>query len=199
MRLTDGQGIAGIPTLYRGVQYRSRLEARWAAFFDLVGWPFQYEPFDLRGWIPDFVLTGGGEILVEVKPVLEFPPDVGAKVVRSGFLGDVLIVGCTIAGPWDPSYHEVTARVGWLREGGHPDEPPSDYWSPAVFGSWRTPEEPNRSRFGLSSQEGFWRNLVGPGVGKYYNDYQYVNFFARDCWDRAGNAVQWRGPRSEAT
>lgn len=26
------------PTLYRGVEYRSRLEARWAAFFTEIGW-----------------------------------------------------------------------------------------------------------------------------------------------------------------
>jgi len=30
--------IAAIPTLYKDVQFRSRLEAKWAAFFDLLGW-----------------------------------------------------------------------------------------------------------------------------------------------------------------
>lgn len=42
------------PTKYNGVQYRSRLEARWAAFFDLIGWQHEYEPIDLPGWSPDF-------------------------------------------------------------------------------------------------------------------------------------------------
>jgi hypothetical protein len=28
--------IPAIPTVYRGQQFRSRLEARWAAFFDLL-------------------------------------------------------------------------------------------------------------------------------------------------------------------
>ena len=42
------------PTMYNGVQYRSRLEARWAAFFDLIGWKHEYEPIDLPGWSPDF-------------------------------------------------------------------------------------------------------------------------------------------------
>ncbi|MEA2669684.1 MAG: hypothetical protein QOJ33_2618, partial [Chloroflexota bacterium] len=27
-----------IPTTYDGVNFRSRLEAKWAAFFDLLGW-----------------------------------------------------------------------------------------------------------------------------------------------------------------
>jgi hypothetical protein len=38
-----------IPTVYKGVQMRSRLEARWAAFFDELGWPWEYEPVDLAG------------------------------------------------------------------------------------------------------------------------------------------------------
>jgi hypothetical protein len=62
--------IAAIPTVYNHVQFRSRLEARWAAFFDLAGIKWDYEPFDLDGWAPDFLLkTVVGQILVEVKPV----------------------------------------------------------------------------------------------------------------------------------
>lgn len=56
----------GIPTVYAGIQFRSRLEARWAAFFDQCGWRWEYEPFDLPGWIPDFMLEG--RVAVEVKP-----------------------------------------------------------------------------------------------------------------------------------
>lgn len=67
------------PTMYNGVQYRSRLEARWAAFFDLVGWTHEYEPIDLPGWSPDFRVVfpcghsecnGSHSLLVEVKPYL---------------------------------------------------------------------------------------------------------------------------------
>ncbi len=59
-----------IPTIYNHIQYRSRLEARWAAFFDLMNWKFTYEPFDLKTWSPDFKLTtaAGTNFLVEVKP-----------------------------------------------------------------------------------------------------------------------------------
>lgn len=73
-----------IPTKYAGVQFRSRLEARWAAFFDLVGWRWEYEPIDLAGYIPDFVvqrpLMSYDEVpgfdepfLVEVKPFVHWP------------------------------------------------------------------------------------------------------------------------------
>ena len=59
-----------IPTKYNGVQYRSRLEAKWAAFFDIIKWKFTYEPYDLNKWSPDFkLITGAGQsLLVEVKP-----------------------------------------------------------------------------------------------------------------------------------
>ncbi len=63
-------GIAAIPTRYAGVDFRSRLEARWAAFFDLCTWSWEYEPVDLKGWTPDFRLNLAQPILVEVKPVL---------------------------------------------------------------------------------------------------------------------------------
>lgn len=75
--------IPGIPTTYKGIRFRSRLEARWAVFFDLMGWRWDYEPFDTNGWIPDFALTTRRTILVEVKPIdwrAEFSWDDGFDV-----------------------------------------------------------------------------------------------------------------------
>jgi hypothetical protein len=62
-----------IPTNYKGVEYRSRLEARWAAFFDLIGWQHTYEPFDGRGYIPDFLVHGNRPLLIEIKPANTMP------------------------------------------------------------------------------------------------------------------------------
>jgi hypothetical protein len=60
------------PTTYAGVRFRSRLESRWAAFFDLAGWAWEYEPIELAGWAPDFlVTTPTGRLYAEVKPYLE--------------------------------------------------------------------------------------------------------------------------------
>jgi hypothetical protein len=42
------------PTRYKNTLFRSRLEARWAAWADIVGWEWEYEPVDLEGWTPDF-------------------------------------------------------------------------------------------------------------------------------------------------
>ena len=65
-------GIKAIDTEYNGHRFRSRLEARWAVFFDSAGIGYQYEPegFDLPGgdrYLPDFWLPVQ-ELWVEIKP-----------------------------------------------------------------------------------------------------------------------------------
>jgi len=74
--------IESKPTVYDGVQFRSRLEARWATFFSMVRWPWMYEPVDLGEWSPDFIIDGAITLLVEVKPLLDFDNQVGGKVER---------------------------------------------------------------------------------------------------------------------
>lgn len=64
--------IKAIETSYKGYKFRSRLEARWAVFFDALELRWQYEPegFELGGgfrYLPDFVLTSQ-RIYVEIKP-----------------------------------------------------------------------------------------------------------------------------------
>ena len=69
--------IKAIPTEYNGHLFRSRLEARWAVFFDACGVKWEYEPegFDLGDgmrYLPDFLLHGvagraEGDLYVEVK------------------------------------------------------------------------------------------------------------------------------------
>jgi hypothetical protein len=62
--------IQSIETLYKGYRFRSRLEARWAVFFDALGLQWEYEPegFELPGgrYLPDFFLRGL-DTYVEVK------------------------------------------------------------------------------------------------------------------------------------
>ena len=62
--------IAAIPTTYKGILFRSRLEATWAAFFDLCGWEWKYEPCDFNKWLPDFrITTSVCNVYAEVKPI----------------------------------------------------------------------------------------------------------------------------------
>lgn len=73
---TSPYTIQPIETAYKGYRMRSRLEARWAVFFDDLGFEWQYEPegYDLGepGWyLPDFRITGGigsKPAFLEIKP-----------------------------------------------------------------------------------------------------------------------------------
>jgi len=40
--------------LYNGLVFRTPLEARWAAFFDLAGWRYWTNPAPVGDWQPDF-------------------------------------------------------------------------------------------------------------------------------------------------
>lgn len=62
-----------LPTIYAGITFRSRLEARWAVFFDALKLRWEYEPegvsVDSGGYFPDFRVSPGNvsPLLVEVK------------------------------------------------------------------------------------------------------------------------------------
>ena len=81
-------------TEYGGTTFRSQLEARWAAYFDRQGIPWEYEPARFDGWTPDFRLViDGAQVYAEVKPVTEFPMDVAERMQNAGCDADVLILG----------------------------------------------------------------------------------------------------------
>lgn len=63
-----------IETHYNGYLFRSRLEARWAVFFDNIGWKYEYEPEGFKAddgtvYLPDFYLPQKG-FYAEVKPII---------------------------------------------------------------------------------------------------------------------------------
>lgn len=69
----DSHAIRPIETEYKGYRFRSRLEARWAVFFDALDVRYEYEleGFEMPGgirYLPDFYLPDvDGGIYVEVK------------------------------------------------------------------------------------------------------------------------------------
>lgn len=85
------------PTKYHGILFRSRLEARWAAFFDLLGWDWRYEAEECHydGWIADFVLLGKKLVLIEIKPdrTVKDLEQYKEKIEHSGCKEEVLILG----------------------------------------------------------------------------------------------------------
>lgn len=75
-------GIKPIETIYNGYRFRSRLEARWAVFFDALGVRYEYEPegFELpsgRRYLPDFRVKCWG---MRGKPLRAKPFDLWIEV-----------------------------------------------------------------------------------------------------------------------
>jgi len=86
--------IGVIQTEYNGLHFRSRLEARWAVFFDSCGVAYQYEPEgynlgQLGFYLPDFYLPELN-LIVEVKP-----EEMITKAVE-----DKLAMVCQLTGAW---------------------------------------------------------------------------------------------------
>lgn len=104
--------IKPIETIYNGYRFRSRLEARWAVFFDACGVRWEYEPegYDLGDgiyYLPDFLLHGvdgrdGGDLYVEVKgnmtpadaeKILRFVERGGREGIYEKYKNATLVVG----------------------------------------------------------------------------------------------------------
>jgi hypothetical protein len=173
--------MTGIPTQYRGVNFRSRLEARWAAFFDLLHWDWQYEPLDLAGWIPDFAVWGiSDHILVEIKPVTGLEDPLAIETMRKI---DRCIADkeCLIASYFLPGSCNY---IGWLYDN-------SVYkagWAPAKFGVWQ-------GAVGFCHEEGSFHDRISGDQNGDSCDNTKLDLIA-NCWIEAGNTVQWRRRRA---
>lgn len=80
----------------KNILFRSQLEAQWAYIFDDLHWDWEYEPYELKHYIPDFILTGfKEEILVEIKPVLKMDDfdQYKKKIMKSGWKKEFCIFG----------------------------------------------------------------------------------------------------------
>lgn len=99
---------SAIPTRWKHWHFRSRLEARWAVFFDSLRIEFQYEPEgfgfqDGSSYLPDFYLPAI-RMWAEVKPI-EFTEDEKKKCL---LLADASGCACLmLAGP--PSFRSYIA------------------------------------------------------------------------------------------
>lgn len=186
----------GIPTTFNGRMYRSLLEAKWASFFDMVGWNFEYEPFETGRWIPDFLIQEHVAVLVEVKPVSvmgDMPKRWASKMIAGArsidWEGELLLVG---AAPAEDGNVDV---MGWL----HGSEPYDAYWSRAMLGRWRGSESEDKNpdnRIGFCHELGWFRDrITGCYDGGSYGSDILDDGFVRHLWNRAASRVSWN-PRS---
>lgn len=159
----------GIPTMYKGVRFRSRAEARWAAFFDSLEWPWDYEPFDLNGYIPDFVVQASPQgLLVEVKAATEDFEIAQSKIEVSGWDGEAIVVAPTLEG-------NVCGRIF---------DTSASEWCPAEFFRCLSCGDVS-----VLASEFSWRcRRCGVTGGNAH----VGDFSPADAWLAAGNRVQWR-------
>jgi len=84
-----------IPITINGIRFRSLIEARWAEMFSKLGWDWEYEPIELKGYIPDFIIKfPNRHMLVEVKGETDMKniEQYSYKIINSGWDGEFLIV-----------------------------------------------------------------------------------------------------------
>jgi hypothetical protein len=180
-----------IPTPHGGTQFRSRLEARWAVFFDFLGWRWEYEPFDARGYIPDFLIQGDAPLLLEVKPAATW----------AEYVQHIDRLGPALEGCWD---HDILI----LGASALPFPTDDDTFNPyaGVLGeSW-----PNVEHGGWAWGEARWAHCLACGevavyhadnswkcrpCGHYDGDHYLGNIrydVLQQGWREAGNVVQWK-------
>jgi len=78
--------IRAIETRYKGYRFRSRLEARWAVFFEAAGLKWEYEPEGYHlpsgDYLPDFFLP-------EIQTWIEVKPDVDLGARPTDLIGEL--------------------------------------------------------------------------------------------------------------
>ena len=94
--LMENLNFKAIPTRYSEHLFRSRLEARWAVFFDQIGlkWIYEMEGYELQNgqkYLPDFYFP---ELLCfgEVKPNGEINGNELSKLVEIGKLHQIILL-----------------------------------------------------------------------------------------------------------
>ena len=109
--------IKAIETKYKGYRFRSRLEARWAVFFDSLGikWEYEMEGFEYKyqgetlRYLPDFYFP-------ELKAWVEIKPATPGDLDRKKHLAFVLNEQCNLfvnlVGAPDPAPSFIKDYVG---------------------------------------------------------------------------------------
>jgi hypothetical protein len=163
------------PVSFEGVQYRSKLEAKWAMMFKHLEWNCSYEPIKIGSWIPDFVIFGSRRpthpVFVEVKPLDAYESVNKLDLIPNYF--DILLVG---NGPQE-STHIGHPRIGWIRNCGE--------WGNAMMQKYHGA----RNRFDFTPDNGF------DGTGRMHGnlcDGDNSSLFLRElkkAWDECCDTV----------
>ena len=203
--------MKAIPIIYEGIQFRSKLEARWYIFMKKLGWNVVYEPEieGINGWIPDFLIIGKDRnILVDVKPINRIDdwskhPDC-KKILNSGIEElcckdrsyELLIVGSNLQLD-GKSEMGIGYSAGWISDSN--EKPIFDKLGEVIFISPLI-DENGKHKIGYMSNEGDWHCRITGVQGKYYiwrheEDYyvQEIFKYIDTCWNEAWTELRWKG------
>lgn len=184
-----GVMIQAIETCYDGYRFRSRLEARWAVFFNALGiaWEYEKEGFDIprAGWyLPDFWLPAQ-DLWVEVKGAVSTHAELEKLVYASRYLPGAATGVFSV--PYDRYRVDVTGpglivlgqvplvREGWMvwHTGYRFQEPSSEYCLPQHY--WTAAWTFHHGRLNmhidnmcdLGTEGALQLNLNSPSVSKF--------------------------------
>ena len=197
-----------IPTLYAGALFRSRLEARWAAFFDLLGWKWNYEPNELRRHIPDFQLVFPHQtVMVSVKPysrkadLIDFA---SREFPATAWDGEWLMLGNS-APLWldgDTPACGILSQKFLSGNSGAPNiSNPGLTLAPAAIGTLYARDGNGEGCTGAPhvtlqhSEQNFYCYVCGKHPGGFVDSLPEGVLF--HLWNLSGNAVQWKSPLGE--
>lgn len=181
-----------IQTKYQGIEYRSRLEARWASFMTRIGWQFTYEPLDGDGYIPDFIVHGERPLFIEVKPAMirqdYYEPCEKIDKGLIQFKQDVLIVGIhPFIGPAGSWGYEGAGLLGQYEPYCLEPKPPAFDWD---FGAWHICT--TCDSISLNHYNYYISAVCGHGeCGKNFDSPPITHM--KTLWADACNDVKWRG------
>lgn len=172
---------SGIPTQMGGINFRSRLEAKWANVFTALGWDWSYEPFDLPGWVPDFLIRceGKRDLLIDIKPIARFdvePLELFEKMERAadGQPYNLAVLGI------EPVANDEGCLIGWMKADFGYEEP----WD------WCRLVSVRKDQIGVNQVQFSWCDFITGEHCKYglWPDHEK---FVASVFSTALNAVQW--------
>jgi len=196
--------MKAIPINIEGIQFRSKLEARWYLFMRNLGWNIEYEPEieGINGWIPDFLILGDGtKTLVEVKPfqtLTDFESDYASQTITKignaikGLKIDaVLIVGSSL------NLKKAECGGGYSFVGGKILRPQQEELLTGVFLAedlFAYTDRPGGkiSKIGVCDEMNWYHDVINDSHnGGYDLDKDNLNFIYK-CWNKAGSKLQWK-------
>lgn len=127
--------IKAIETVYNGYRFRSRLEARWAVFFDTLGVKYEYETANLcdatgHRYLPDFLLPDQ-YVWLEIKPVMPDEKYINrllgvAEAIKRDYSLRAQLIALSVGDPWlDPNTRQHAYQL--LRPSAHFDRGNSQF------------------------------------------------------------------------